>query len=90
MQHIQNLHSNNPSKGARQKLLSVFFPLRGYPPPPNRLSENHFAKKPLTESLLSFSGNFFLKWLKMMFFSLNKVKNGPKRPYNGPKRAKNA
>ena len=25
-----------------------------------------------------------------MFFSLNKVKNGPKRPYNGPKRAKNA
>ena len=26
----------------------------------------------------------------MMFFSLNKVKNGPKRPYNGPKRAKNA
>ena len=28
--------------------------------------------------------------LKMMFFSSNKVKNGPKRPYNGPKRAKNA
>ena len=26
----------------------------------------------------------------MMFFALNKVKNGPKRPYNGPKRAKNA
>ena len=26
----------------------------------------------------------------MMFFSLNKVKNWPKRPYNGPKRAKNA
>ena len=26
----------------------------------------------------------------MMFFSLNKVKNGPKRPYNGPKRVKNA
>ena len=25
----------------------------------------------------------------MMFFSLNKVKNGPKRPYNEPKRAKN-
>ena len=24
----------------------------------------------------------------MMFFSLNKVKNGPKRPYNGPKRLK--
>merc|ERR1712173_394243 len=33
---------------------------------------------------------FFLEGLKMMFFSLNKVKNGPKRPYNGPKRAKNA
>ena len=26
----------------------------------------------------------------MMFFSLNKVKNGPNRPYIGPKRAKNA
>ena len=26
----------------------------------------------------------------MMFFALNKVKNGPKRPYNSPKRAKNA
>ena len=26
----------------------------------------------------------------MMFFSLNKVKNGPKRSYNGPNRAKNA
>ena len=45
---------------------------------------------PLTESPLSFSGIFFLKGLKMMFFSLNKVENGPKRPYNGPKRAKNA
>ena len=26
----------------------------------------------------------------MMFFSLKKVKNGPKRLYNGPKGAKNA
>ena len=26
----------------------------------------------------------------LAMFSLNKVKNGPKRPYNGPKRAKNA
>ena len=26
----------------------------------------------------------------MMFFALNKVKNGPKRPYNSPKRVKNA
>ena len=24
----------------------------------------------------------------MMFFALNKAKNGPKRPYNSPKRAK--
>ena len=26
----------------------------------------------------------------MIFFALNYVKNGPKGPYNGPKRAKNA
>ena len=26
----------------------------------------------------------------MMFFALNKVKNGPKRPHNSPRRAKNA
>merc|ERR1711954_490596 len=46
---------------------------------------------PLTESPLSFSGKFFPKRAKNdVFFSLNKVKNGPKRPYNGPKRAKNA
>ena len=75
MQHIQNLHSNNPSKGARQKLLSVFFPLRGYPPLPTPLMENHFSKKPLaekggiprpplTESPLSFSGKFFPKRAK--------------------------
>ena len=67
MQHIQNLHSNNPSKGARQKLLSGFFSVRGIPPTP--LTENHFAKNPsaemggtpppLTGSLLSFSGNFY-------------------------------
>ena len=25
-----------------------------------------------------------------VFFALNKVKNGPKRQYNGPKRVKNA
>ena len=47
IQHIQNLHSNNPSKGARQKLLSGFFSVRGIPPTP--LTENHFAKKPLAE-----------------------------------------
>ena len=45
---------------------------------------------PLTENLLSFSGKFFLTGLKMMFFALNKVKIGPKRPYNSPTRAKNA
>ena len=39
---------------------------------------------------LSFSGKFFPKRAKNDVFSLNKVKNGPKRPYNGPKRAKNA
>ena len=27
---------------------------------------------------------------EMMFFVLNKVKNGPKRPYNSPKRANDA
>ena len=32
MQHIQNLHSNNPSKRARQKLLSGFFLRSWYPP----------------------------------------------------------
>ena len=38
-------------KGGLQKLLSGFFPLRGYPqhPPPTPLTENHFAKKPLAE-----------------------------------------
>ena len=46
---------------------------------------------PLTESPLSFSGKFFSKRAKNdVFFSLNKVKNGSKRPYNGPNRAKNA
>ena len=48
----------------------------GYPPPLNGKSAKLFRKF------------FSLKGLKMMFFSLNKVKNGPKRPYNGPKRAK--
>ena len=72
------------TKRTFQNLLSGFSQktLRGkggYTPPP-----------PLTESPLSFSGNFFLEGLKMMFFSLNKVKNGPKRQYNGPERAKNA
>ena len=37
------------SKGACQKLLSGFFPLMGYPPPPTPLAENHFSRKPLAE-----------------------------------------
>ena len=32
--------------------------------------------------------NFFPKMTKNDVFVLNKVKNGPKRPYNRPKRAK--
>ena len=87
------------SKGSCHLSFSGFCPLRGSPPPPppTPLTENQFAQKPkgggdtLMESPLSFLGNFFLKGLKMMFFfSFSKVKNGPKRPYNGPKRAKNA
>ena len=35
-------------KGTRPKLLSGFFPLRGFPSP-TPLTENHFAKKPLAE-----------------------------------------
>ena len=31
------------------KGFSGFFPLRGCPPPPTPLTENHFAKKPLAE-----------------------------------------
>ena len=36
-------------KGTFQKRFSGFCPLRGYPPPPTPLTENHFAKKPLAE-----------------------------------------
>ena len=36
--------------GTFQKLLSGFCPLKGYPPPPlTPVTENYFAKKPLTE-----------------------------------------
>ena len=59
-------------------------------PPCKMLPIWQTSPPPLTESPLSFSGNFFLKGLKMMFIALNKVKNGPKRPCNWPKRAKNA
>ena len=62
------------------------------------LMENHFAKNPLaemggtppplTESLLSFSGFFPPVRTKSGVFVLSKVKNGPKGPYNRPKRAK--
>ena len=41
--------SDKTSKGGFQKLLSGFFPLRGYPPPPTPLTENNFAKNPLAE-----------------------------------------
>merc|ERR1711973_914821 len=88
-------------KGRFHLRFSGIRPLRGYPPP--LLTENQSEKKkvfflsgkggyppPLTESPLSFSGKFFPKRAKNDVFSLNKVKNGPKRPYNGPKRAKNA
>ena len=44
---------------------------------------------PFTESPLSFSGIFFPKRTKNYVFLENKVKNGPKRPYNRPKKAKN-
>ena len=37
------------NKGSFQKLLSGFGPLRGSPPPPTPLTENHFAKKTLAE-----------------------------------------
>ena len=36
-------------KGRFQKRFSGFFPLRGFPPTPTPLTENHFAKKPLAE-----------------------------------------
>ena len=40
---------------------------------------------PLTESPLSFSRKKIPKRTKNDVFVLNKVKNGPKRPYNRPK-----
>ena len=36
-------------KGTLQKLLCGFFSVRGVPSPPTPLTENHFAKKNLTE-----------------------------------------
>ena len=47
LENIEKEKKNLP-KGGRQKLSSGFCPLRGYPPP-NPLTENHFAKKPLAE-----------------------------------------
>ena len=35
----------NKNKGSFQKLLSGFFSIKGVPPPPTPLKENHFAKK---------------------------------------------
>ena len=41
---------------------------------------------PLTESPLSFSGIFFPKRPKNDVFVLSKVKNGPKKPHDRPKK----
>ena len=95
------MFSTSPVKGTFQKQLSGFFSVKGVPRPPTPLTENHFSKKPLaelggtpsppplTESPLSFSGIFFAKRTKNDVFGTNKVKKGPKRPYDRPKRAKN-
>ena len=50
-----------------------------------------WATQPISEIPfpLSFSGFFFPKRTKNDVFVLNKDKNGPTRPYNRPKRAKN-
>ena len=88
------------TKGTFQKHFSGFFPLREYPPPYPLNEQSFFQKKPLgergvppppplTESLLSFSGKKIPKGTKNDIFGLNKVKNGPKRPYDRPERAKN-
>ena len=84
-------------KGGRKMLLSGFFPLMGYIPR-TPLAENHFAKRPLsvmggtppplTEIPPSFSGKI-PKRAKNGVFVINKVKKGPKRPWNRPKRSKN-
>ena len=42
---FRTLMQKQLQQGGRQKLLSNFFPLMGYPPP--TLTENHPAKKPL-------------------------------------------
>ena len=69
----------------------------GYPPP--FLIENHPAQKPLAEmepqpplnekSAKLFRKKSFPKRTKNDGFVLNKIKNGPKGPYNPPKRARN-
>ena len=48
----------------------------GYPPPPNGQSAKLFR-------------NFFPRRTRNDVLVLDMVKNGPKRPYNRPKRAKN-
>ena len=79
------------SKGSCQKLLSGFFPLRGYPHPPYSLIGKSFFEK-----THSGNGGYPLPPLNgksaKLFRTkneLNKVKNGPKRPYDRPKKAKN-
>ena len=43
----------------------------------------------IREAVKNYLAFFFRKRTKNDVFVLNKVKNGPKRPYNRPKRAKN-
>ena len=75
---MANLDTDNATyKGACHLRFSGFCPLRGYPSPPNPLTENQCEKRrffslaelggtppPLTESPLSFSGKFFPKRAK--------------------------
>ena len=77
-------------KGTPSKI--TFFPLRGTYP----LSKKSFCQKNLSRNggnpLDGKSAKHFLeinfhKRTENDVFVLNKVKNGPKRPYNRPKRA---
>ena len=61
--------------------IGISYPLNGKSFCQKTLSRKGGYPPSLTESPLNFSGKFFPKGLKMMFFALNKVKNGP--PING-------
>ena len=43
------MFSTSPVKGTFQKQLSGFFSVKGLPPPPTPLTENHFSKKTLAK-----------------------------------------